>query len=76
VYLPPHMASQLASERRREMLAQAEQQHRARKVAALARHHGGPSGLNGRCAVPSARRCGCARDCSNDGATAQPVTHA
>jgi hypothetical protein len=31
------MASQLANERRRELLAQAERQHRARKCAALAR---------------------------------------
>jgi hypothetical protein len=37
VYQPPYMASQLASERRRELLAQAEQQRRARKLAALAR---------------------------------------
>ena len=37
MYMPPHMGSQLASERRREMLAQAQQQHQARKVAALAR---------------------------------------
>jgi hypothetical protein len=37
VYQHPYMASQLASERRREMLAQAEQHNRARKVAALAR---------------------------------------
>ena len=36
MYLPSYMASQLASERRREMLAQAEQ-HRARKLAAVAR---------------------------------------
>jgi hypothetical protein len=31
------MSSQLANERRREMLAQAQQQHRVRKVDALAR---------------------------------------
>jgi len=37
VYMPPHMGSQLASERRREMLAQAQRQHQARKVAVLAR---------------------------------------
>ena len=37
MYLHPYMASQLGSERRREMLAQAERQHRARKLAALAR---------------------------------------
>jgi hypothetical protein len=37
VYMPPHMSSQLASERRREMLAQAQRQQRARKVAVLAR---------------------------------------
>jgi hypothetical protein len=37
VYMPPHMSSQLADERRREMLAQAERQHRVRMVAALAR---------------------------------------
>lgn len=33
----PYISSQLGSEHRRDMLAQAEQQHRARKVAALAR---------------------------------------
>lgn len=37
VYQHPYIASQLAKERRRELLAQAEQQHRARKCAALAR---------------------------------------
>ena len=37
MYLHPYMASQLASERRREMLAQAEQRHRAQKLAAVAR---------------------------------------
>jgi hypothetical protein len=37
VHLHPYMASQLASERRRDMLAQAEQHNRARKVAALAK---------------------------------------
>ena len=37
MYQHPYMASQLASERRREMLAQAEQQHWARKHAAVAR---------------------------------------
>ena len=37
MYMPPHMGSQLASERRREMLAQAQRQHQVRKVAALAR---------------------------------------
>jgi hypothetical protein len=37
VYQPPYMASQLVDERRRDLLAQAEQQHRARKRAALAR---------------------------------------
>jgi hypothetical protein len=37
VHLHPHMASQLGSERRREMLAQAEQQHRARQPVALAK---------------------------------------
>jgi hypothetical protein len=37
VHLHPHVASQLASERRREMLAQGEQQRRARQLVALAR---------------------------------------
>ena len=37
MYLHPHMGSQLGSDRRREMLAQAEQQHRARQPVALAR---------------------------------------
>lgn len=37
MYLHPHVASQLASERRREMLAEAEQQRRARQPVALAR---------------------------------------
>ena len=37
MYQPPHMASQLVNERCRELLAQAEKQHRARKRAALAR---------------------------------------
>lgn len=37
MYQPPYMASQLAKERRRELMAQAEQHRRARKHAALAR---------------------------------------
>jgi len=36
VYLPPYLASQLAKERQREMVAQAEQQRRGRQLAALA----------------------------------------
>jgi hypothetical protein len=37
VYQPPYMASQLVNERHRELMALGEQQHRARKRAALAR---------------------------------------
>jgi hypothetical protein len=37
VYQPPYIASQLANERRRELQAQAERQHRAQKCAAVAR---------------------------------------
>jgi hypothetical protein len=37
VHLHPHLASQLASERRRDMLARAQQQCRARQATALAR---------------------------------------
>jgi len=37
VYLPPYLASQLAMERQREMVAQAQQQRRGRQLAALAR---------------------------------------
>jgi hypothetical protein len=37
VYLHPYMASQLASQRHREMLAQARQQRQARQLLALAR---------------------------------------
>ena len=37
MYQPTHIASQLVNERCRELLAQAEKQHRARKRAALAR---------------------------------------
>jgi hypothetical protein len=37
VYQPPYMASQLAKERSRELMAQAEQHRPARKRAALAR---------------------------------------
>ena len=36
----PHVLGQLAGERRREMLAQAEQQRRARQLVALARASG------------------------------------
>jgi hypothetical protein len=37
VYQPPYMASQIVSERHRELMALGQQQHRARKRAALAR---------------------------------------
>lgn len=37
MYLPPYLASQLAQERQREMLARAERQRRARQLGALAR---------------------------------------
>jgi hypothetical protein len=37
VYLHPCLASQIASERRREMLADARRQRQARQLAALAR---------------------------------------
>jgi len=37
VYLPSYMAGQLAKERQGEMLAQAQQQRRARQLGALAR---------------------------------------
>jgi hypothetical protein len=37
VSMHPYIGSQLGGEHRRDMLAQAERQHRARKVAALAR---------------------------------------
>jgi hypothetical protein len=37
VYLPEYRASQLARERQRELVAQAQQQRRGRQLAALAR---------------------------------------
>jgi hypothetical protein len=37
VYLPPYVASQLAQERQREMVAQAQRQRRGRQLAAVAR---------------------------------------
>ena len=37
MYLPPYLASQVAMEWQREMVAQAKQQRRARQLAALAR---------------------------------------
>jgi hypothetical protein len=37
VYQSPYLASQLANERQREMLAHAEQKRQARQVGALAR---------------------------------------
>ncbi|HKA95152.1 MAG TPA: hypothetical protein VKD66_02715 [Streptosporangiaceae bacterium] len=37
VYLHPHIGGQLASERQREILAQAERHHLARQLAAVAR---------------------------------------
>ncbi len=37
MYMHPYVASQLAGERRRDMLAQAQQQRQAQQVVALAR---------------------------------------
>jgi len=71
VYQPPYMGSQLAKERRRELLAQAEQQHRARKRALRwPGHHDGPSGAERRMPPwPSVKPCGLRRgNWSNDGA--------
>jgi len=76
VHLHPHMSSQLGSERRREMLAQAEQQHRARQPVALARasRRAERAERRMRRAVRKALRL--RADWSNDSASGHPATHA